>query len=84
MNLKILLNEDNKNLMALVKDMIGINYDLDNITILDLIDMIENLVDTTEHYKKEYRLLKNDLRQNYTPISVDYYKEYGLNENDFH
>ena len=53
--------------------------DKDLISIEDLIGLIEDLADESEHWKEKFEELEEDVRENYKPIPIDY----GVSDRDF-
>lgn len=45
---------------------------------------IEDVINGFEEVLRENEELKRKLAEDYQPKDVDYYDEYGLNEDDFH
>ena len=45
---------------------------------------IEDVINGFEEVLRENEELKRKLAEDYQPKNVDYYDEYGLNEDDFH
>lgn len=59
---------------------IGINKDI--ISVEELLGVIEDLYFEKEHLEEELQDLKQDIEDNYKPISP--YEMYGISERDFH
>lgn len=45
---------------------------------------LEDVVNALEEVLAENKELERKLNEDYQPKDVDYYDEYGINENDFH
>ena len=65
---------------CLYADKLGIDKDL--LTIEDLLGIIQDLYFENERLQEELQDLKQDIEDNYEPISP--YKMYGISERDFH
>lgn len=45
---------------------------------------LEDVINALEEVLAENKELERKLNEDYQPKEIDYYDEYGLNENDFH
>ena len=85
------VDESNYDVLYKATEITGIDYniiwhDAENIDgYIDsevLLDIIQDLMCELDNAKEKYEDLKQDLEDNYKPIS--HYEEYGISESDFH
>lgn len=65
-----------------LNDWIAKLFNNEDISVDDLVDKIEDLVFELDSVKEEFEDYKQMIADNYEPRSK--YKEYGINEEDFH
>lgn len=76
----LIRKKDIDNYDCLYADKLGIDKDL--LTIEDLLGIIQDLYFENERLQEELQDLKQDIEDNYEPISP--YKMYGISERDFY